>query len=146
MSASSRVRQSGGAEAVISPCGLAAGVAPRARNAPAAPGARGGDIPRPGRGAMRVPVVDGEPLARRRVREILSRDPGLELSECADGREAVDRLRSESFELLVLDVDGVLTAGGVSFLAMAGGPVGELKTFHVRDGSALKGWHVAGKR
>jgi two-component system LytT family response regulator len=53
---------------------------------------------------MKVLVVDDEPLARRRVREILSRDPGLELSECIDGRQAVDRLRSESFELLVLDV------------------------------------------
>jgi 3-deoxy-D-manno-octulosonate 8-phosphate phosphatase (KDO 8-P phosphatase) len=44
--------------------------------------------------------------------------------------------------MLVLDVDGVLTAGGITY-----GDNGiELKTFHVRDGSALKFWHQAGKR
>jgi two-component system, LytTR family, response regulator len=52
----------------------------------------------------RVLVVDDEPLARRRVREILSRDPDLELAESADGRDAARRLREESFDLLVLDI------------------------------------------
>jgi two-component system LytT family response regulator len=53
---------------------------------------------------IRVLVVDDEPLARRRVREILSRDRDLALSESADGRRAVERLRDESFDLLVLDI------------------------------------------
>jgi 3-deoxy-D-manno-octulosonate 8-phosphate phosphatase (KDO 8-P phosphatase) len=44
--------------------------------------------------------------------------------------------------LLVLDVDGVLTDGGIIY-----GDNGlELKVFHVRDGSGLKLWQRAGKR
>ena len=55
------------------------------------------------------------------------------------------RDRCRAVELLVLDVDGVLTAGGISYSAQGGGD-GEVKTFHVRDGSGLKLWHAAGKR
>jgi 3-deoxy-D-manno-octulosonate 8-phosphate phosphatase (KDO 8-P phosphatase) len=43
--------------------------------------------------------------------------------------------------LLVADVDGVLTAGGIAY---GGGQ--EWKEFHVRDGSALKCWKQAGRR
>jgi 3-deoxy-D-manno-octulosonate 8-phosphate phosphatase (KDO 8-P phosphatase) len=50
--------------------------------------------------------------------------------------------RCALIELLLLDVDGVLTRGGIQY---AGDGV-ELKTFHVRDGSALKVWRQAGKR
>jgi 3-deoxy-D-manno-octulosonate 8-phosphate phosphatase (KDO 8-P phosphatase) len=52
------------------------------------------------------------------------------------------RERCAAVELLVLDVDGVLTGGGITY---ADNGV-ELKTFHVRDGSGLKIWHQAGKR
>src|SRR5262245_2004538 len=45
-------------------------------------------------------------------------------------------------ELLVLDVDGVLTDGGIVYDDQGA----ELKRFHVRDGSALKLWRDAGKR
>lgn len=61
-------------------------------------------------------------------------------------RSLADRCRR--IECLVLDVDGVLTDGGIVH-----GEVGEgeqlarleVKHFHVRDGSALKRWHQAGK-
>src|SRR5262245_33116749 len=56
------------------------------------------------------------------------------------------RERCRAVELLVLDVDGVLTAGGISYATHAGEVDCEIKTFHVRDGSALKRWHAAGKR
>jgi 3-deoxy-D-manno-octulosonate 8-phosphate phosphatase (KDO 8-P phosphatase) len=54
--------------------------------------------------------------------------------------------RMACIELLILDVDGVLTAGGVVYAA--GESVGdwELKAFHVRDGSGVKFWREAGKR
>jgi 3-deoxy-D-manno-octulosonate 8-phosphate phosphatase (KDO 8-P phosphatase) len=52
------------------------------------------------------------------------------------------RQRCERIDLLVLDVDGVLTAGGI-VLGSAGE---ELKAFHVRDGQGLAVWHRAGKR
>jgi 3-deoxy-D-manno-octulosonate 8-phosphate phosphatase (KDO 8-P phosphatase) len=56
------------------------------------------------------------------------------------------RERMAGIELLVLDVDGVLTGGGIVYGAVAGETTLEVKRFHVRDGSALKLWHLAGKR
>ena len=44
--------------------------------------------------------------------------------------------------MLLLDVDGVLTDGGIIY----GDDGREWKVFHVRDGSGLKIWHLAGKR
>lgn len=52
------------------------------------------------------------------------------------------RERCAIIEMLVVDVDGVLTAGGITY----GGADLELKQFHVRDGSGLKRWRQAGKR
>jgi 3-deoxy-D-manno-octulosonate 8-phosphate phosphatase (KDO 8-P phosphatase) len=52
------------------------------------------------------------------------------------------RDRCLAVELLVLDVDGVLTAGGI----VHGTGEMELKEFHVRDGSGLKAWSACGKR
>ncbi|HEY7427584.1 MAG TPA: phenylphosphate carboxylase subunit delta, partial [Gemmataceae bacterium] len=52
------------------------------------------------------------------------------------------RERCAAIELLVVDVDGVLTAGGIVY----GTTELEHKQFHVRDGSGLKIWHQAGKR
>jgi 3-deoxy-D-manno-octulosonate 8-phosphate phosphatase (KDO 8-P phosphatase) len=50
--------------------------------------------------------------------------------------------RCARIAMLVLDVDGVLTDGGIVY---ADNGV-ELKQFHVRDGSGLKIWQHAGKR
>ena len=50
--------------------------------------------------------------------------------------------RCQQIELLVLDVDGVLTDGRIIY----GTDNLEVKAFHVRDGSGLKLWHRAGKR
>lgn len=50
--------------------------------------------------------------------------------------------RCAVIELLIVDVDGVLTDGGIVY--GTGGL--EVKAFHVRDGSGLKLWRKAGKR
>ena len=50
--------------------------------------------------------------------------------------------RCARIELLVLDVDGVLTDGSIVY---ADNGV-EIKAFHVRDGSGLKLWQREGKR
>ena len=50
--------------------------------------------------------------------------------------------RAARIELLLLDVDGVLTDGGIYYTDSGI----ELKRFHVRDGSGLKYWRLAGKR
>lgn len=52
------------------------------------------------------------------------------------------RDRCRAIRLLVVDVDGVLTAGGIEYAD--GGE--ESKVFHVRDGAGLKLWRQAGKR
>src|SRR5437870_3965735 len=59
------------------------------------------------------------------------------------GLSLADRCRA--VELLVLDVDGVLTDGDIVYGAGAGEVI-EWKQFHVRDGSGLKAWRQAGKR
>jgi 3-deoxy-D-manno-octulosonate 8-phosphate phosphatase (KDO 8-P phosphatase) len=50
--------------------------------------------------------------------------------------------RCARIDLLLLDVDGVLTNGGIAYADDGR----EWKQFHVRDGSALKFWQAAGKR
>jgi 3-deoxy-D-manno-octulosonate 8-phosphate phosphatase (KDO 8-P phosphatase) len=50
--------------------------------------------------------------------------------------------RAARVELLLLDVDGVLTDGGIVYADDGR----EVKRFHVRDGSGLKLWQRAGKR
>ncbi len=50
--------------------------------------------------------------------------------------------RCSAIELLVVDVDGVLTEGGI----VHGSAGLELKQFHVRDGFGLRCWQRAGKR
>lgn len=56
----------------------------------------------------------------------------------------VDRCRG--VRLLVLDVDGSLTAGGIIYGAGDGAPGMEIKEFFVRDGWAIKQWKKAGGR
>jgi 3-deoxy-D-manno-octulosonate 8-phosphate phosphatase (KDO 8-P phosphatase) len=58
------------------------------------------------------------------------------------GESIMLRERCTGIDVLVLDVDGVLTAGEIIY---ADNGI-ELKAFHVRDGSGLKVWHQAGKR
>jgi 3-deoxy-D-manno-octulosonate 8-phosphate phosphatase (KDO 8-P phosphatase) len=65
-------------------------------------------------------------------------DPGT-LSAC---QLVTLSARCRAIELLVLDVDGVLTDGSIIY---ADNDV-ELKAFHVRDGSGLKLWEAAGKQ
>jgi YrbI family 3-deoxy-D-manno-octulosonate 8-phosphate phosphatase len=50
--------------------------------------------------------------------------------------------RCRNIHVLVLDVDGVLTAGDIIY----GDNGCELKRFHVRDGTGLKYWHEAKKQ
>lgn len=65
-------------------------------------------------------IADDEPLARERLRQLLSAEPDTEIiGECADGRETVAAIRSASPDLVFLDVQmpeldgfGVLRALG----------------------------------
>ncbi len=58
----------------------------------------------------------------------------------ADEKELLEKARA--IELLVLDVDGVLTTGDI----LVGDDGREWKQFYVRDGAALAYWHRMGKK
>ncbi len=54
---------------------------------------------------IRVLIVDDEPLARERVRKLLEGVPEAEcIGECPDGASAVEAIRRESPDLVLLDV------------------------------------------
>ncbi len=54
---------------------------------------------------IKAVIVDDEVLGRDRIREILKKDPEIELvSECANGQEAVKAILEASPDLLFLDV------------------------------------------
>lgn len=54
---------------------------------------------------IRALVVDDEPLARRRIRRLLSRDADVEvIGDCANGYEAIDAISRQTPNLVFLDV------------------------------------------
>ena len=54
---------------------------------------------------MRVIIVDDEPLARDRLRSLLSKESDVEIvAECGDGREAVAAVQRENPDVLFLDI------------------------------------------
>lgn len=54
---------------------------------------------------IRTLIVDDEPLARERLRQLLAGEPGIEIAgECADGLEAVAAIRDLRPALMFLDV------------------------------------------
>jgi two-component system LytT family response regulator len=55
--------------------------------------------------SLRVLIVDDEPLARERIRDLLSSRPEIEIvGECSNGKEAVTALRRDRPDLVFLDV------------------------------------------
>jgi two-component system, LytTR family, response regulator len=56
-------------------------------------------------GKIRVLIIDADRLARKRVREMLSDDPEVEIvGECETGQEALVSIRTMSPDLLILDI------------------------------------------
>lgn len=54
---------------------------------------------------IRAAIVDDEPLARRRIRNLLSEAQDVEIvAECANGKEAIDSLEESPPDLLFLDI------------------------------------------
>ncbi|HKF55286.1 MAG TPA: response regulator, partial [Blastocatellia bacterium] len=54
---------------------------------------------------MKTLIVDDEPLARRKIRALLSNDPEVQVvAECAGGDEAISRINELRPDLVFLDV------------------------------------------
>ena len=66
---------------------------------------------------IRTLIVDDEPLARRRVRQLAAEEPDLDfIGECGDGAEALEAIAKHAPDLVFLDVnmpglDGIGVAG-----------------------------------
>lgn len=58
-----------------------------------------------GAGRITALIVDDEPLARRKIRRMLTRDPDVQmLDDCANGPEAIAAIGAHSPDLVFLDV------------------------------------------
>src|SRR5258705_11442517 len=69
---------------------------------------------------IRVLLVDDEPLAREMLREMLQGDPQVQIvGESCNGREALEAIRTESPDLIFLDVQ-MPEVGGFEVLASLG--------------------------
>src|SRR5512140_520519 len=54
---------------------------------------------------IRTLIIDDEPLARERIRTLLNEETDFEvLGECANGTEAVAKIRNHNPDLLFLDI------------------------------------------
>ena len=58
-------------------------------------------IVQPGSGGVRILLVDDEPLIRRSLTRLLN---GYEVATAASGRQAIEMLRNESFDVVVCDL------------------------------------------
>ena len=92
---------------------------------------------------IRTLIVDDEPLARDRLRQLLRNEPEIEIvGECADGREAVAAIRKGPPDLIFLDVqmpelDGF---GVVEAIGAESAPVIVFVTAH--DKFALRAFEI----
>ena len=55
--------------------------------------------------AIRTLIVDDEPLARERIRKLVESDPDIDVvGECKNGKQAVSSIKSQTPDLVFLDV------------------------------------------
>jgi two-component system cell cycle response regulator DivK len=60
--------------------------------------------------SKKVLVVDDNPVSRELIREVLE-DPDLQVSEAADGREAIEKISEEMPDLVLLDIRMPVSSG-----------------------------------
>jgi two-component system, LytTR family, response regulator len=94
-------------------------------------------------GAVTVVVVDDEELARRRITQLLEREPDMRIvAECRDGREAIETVERLRPDLLFLDVQmpGVDGFGVLAGLSMD--PLPEAVFVTAYDEHAIRAFEV----
>ena len=92
---------------------------------------------------IRTLIVDDESLARDRLRQLLAKEPEVELvGECSDGREAVAMIQSAKPDLVFLDVQ-MPELDGFSVLAeLEGKPMPVIVFVTAHDKFALRAFEV----
>src|SRR5437016_2050234 len=92
---------------------------------------------------VRTLIVDDEPLARERLRQLLQRQPEIELiGECADGVEAVAALKKSPPDLLFLDIQIPELDGFGVLEAMSGEPMPVIVFVTAHNEFALRAFEV----
>jgi two-component system, LytTR family, response regulator len=92
---------------------------------------------------IRTMIVDDEPLARERLRKLLSQEPDIEIvAECADGHEAIKAIRKDAPALVFLDVQMPEVDGFGVISALGGGPVPIIIFVTAYDKFALRAFEV----
>jgi two-component system LytT family response regulator len=92
---------------------------------------------------IRTLIVDDEPLARERLRQLLATESDIEVvGECGDGREAVEAIRRDSPDLVFLDIQ-MPELDGFGVLAGLGGvPQPEIVFVTAFNQHALRAFEV----
>ncbi len=54
---------------------------------------------------IKILIVDDHPIVRRGLKDILMSESSFVVSEAAEGREALNLVRNQSFDLVILDLD-----------------------------------------
>ena len=92
---------------------------------------------------IRTLIVDDEPLACGRLRQLLEAEADLEIvGECANGREAVNAIRKESPDLVLLDVQMPVLDGFGVLAELSGGKMPAIIFVTAHDKFALKAFEV----
>jgi two-component system LytT family response regulator len=92
---------------------------------------------------IRTVIVDDEPLARERLRDLLRAEPDLEITaECANGRDAVAAIRHHAPDLVFLDVQMPELDGFGVLAELAGGPLPAVVFVTAHDQFALRAFEV----
>jgi two-component system LytT family response regulator len=92
---------------------------------------------------IRTLIVDDEPLARDRLRQLLEAEPEIQIiGECADGREALATIRGASPDLVFLDVQMPELDGFGVLEALAGQPMPVIVFVTAHDQFALRAFEV----
>lgn len=92
---------------------------------------------------IRTLIVDDEPLARQRLRALLTPDPDIDLvGECGDGAQAVDALRQLRPDLLWLDVQMPALDGFGVLRALDGAVPSAVVFVTAHDRYALRAFEV----
>jgi two-component system LytT family response regulator len=92
---------------------------------------------------IRTLIVDDEPLARERLRQLLAEQPEIELvGECADGREAVDAIQKQSPDLIFLDIQMPELNGFEVLEAICAEPMPIIVFVTAHDKFALRAFEV----
>lgn len=92
---------------------------------------------------IRTLIVDDEPLARDRLRQLLQEEPEIEITgECDDGRKAVNAIQKTPPDLLFLDVQMPELDGFGVLAALGAGPMPVIVFVTAYDQFAVRAFEV----